>query len=290
MVGVRQGCTISPQLFNILLELVMTYATCDATVGIHIQGQLVNNLHFADDIALLAESNKDLQALVTAVYTNSSDMGLNINIGKTEVQVLSKKDITMDIRINNTPLKQVDDFIYLGGKISSRGSCNDGKYRIWKALGALQNLNDIWKSKDIFTSTKIQLYKTLILSLLMYGSETWTLRKEDENRLLVFEMTCLRKILGVRRLDKIRNTTIRKSLNLKENLIERISLKRLSYYDHIMRMSTQRMPYITLNGMVKGNRQRGRPVKRWVDGLRNDVKKLNLTITEVSRKTQSRET
>ena len=196
----------------------------------------------------------------------------------------------MAIRINNTPLKQVEDFIYLGGKISQKGSCTDVKYRIGKALGAMQNLNDIWKSKDISTSKKIQLYKTLIPSLLMYGSETWTLKKEDENRLLVFEVTCLRKILGVSRLDKIRNKTIRKSLNLKENLIERISQKRLRYYGHIMRMNTQRMPYITLNGMVQGNRQQGRPVKRWLDGIRDDVKKLNLTITEASKKTQSRET
>ena len=95
VVGVRQGCTISPQLFNILLELVMRYATCDATVGIHIQGQLVNNLRFADDIALLADSNEDLQTLVTAGYTSSSDMGLKINIGKTEVQIISRKDITI---------------------------------------------------------------------------------------------------------------------------------------------------------------------------------------------------
>ena len=88
-------------------------------------------------------------------------MGLKSNIGKTEVQVISKTDITMDIKINNTPLKQVEDFIYFGGKISKKGSCTDGvKYRIGKALGAMQILNDNWKSKDISTSTKIQLYKT----------------------------------------------------------------------------------------------------------------------------------
>ena len=104
-VGVRQGCIISPQLFNILLELVMLYATCDSPIGIHIQGQLVNNLRFADDIALLAESHGDLQSLVTSVYTCSSDLGLKINIGKTEVQVISKNDITMDISINGTKFK-----------------------------------------------------------------------------------------------------------------------------------------------------------------------------------------
>ena len=122
----------------------------------------------------------------------------------------------MDIKINNTPLKQVEVFIYLGGKISQRGSCTDDvKYRIGKAFGAMQNLNDIWKSKDISTSIKIRLYKTLILTLIIYESETWTFKREDENRLLVFEITCLRKILGLSRLGKIRNTTIRRSLDLK---------------------------------------------------------------------------
>ena len=127
--------------------------------------------------------------------------------------------------------------------------------------------------KGYFHINKNPALQSLILSILMYGSETWTLRKEDENRLLVFEMTCLRKILGVSRLDKIRNTTIRKSLDLKEDIIIQISQKRLRYYGHIMRMKTKRMPYITLNGMVQRDRQRGRPVKRWLDSIRNDVKK-----------------
>ena len=263
----------------------------DSPIGVHIQGQLINNLRFADDIALLAESKEDLQSLVNAVSESSTNMGLKINIGKTEVQVISKKDVTIDISINNTKLKQVDNFIYLGGKISQKGSCTeDIKHRIGKALGAVQILNDIWTSKDISTATKIHLYQTLILSILMYGSETWTIKKEDENRLLVFEMACLRKIMGVSRLDKIRNTTIRKTVGLKYDVIEKITQKRLQYYGHIMRMDAHRLPYITLNGLVHGERPRGRPVKRWLDGIKEDIKLLNLTsITEASRTAQVRE-
>ena len=93
-------------------------------------------------------------------------MGLKINIGKTGAQVVSKMDVPMDILINNTPLKQVEDFIYVGGKICQKVSFTDDvKYRSGKALGAIQSFKDFWKSKDISTSTKIQLYKTLILSL-----------------------------------------------------------------------------------------------------------------------------
>ena len=78
-------------------------------------------------------------------------------------------------------------------------------------------------------------------------------------------------------------------MDLKDDITGRIAQKRLRYYGHIVRMRTERMPYITLNGMVKGIRQRGQPVKRWLDGVRNDVSKLNLTITEASRKAQTRE-
>ena len=174
-----------------------------------------------------------------------------------------------------------------------QGSCTeDIKHRIGKALGAFQSIKDILASKDIKTATKIKLYQTPILSILMYGSETGTMKKEDENRLLLFEMTCLRKIMGVSRLDRIRNTIIRETLGLKYmyDSIETISQKRLRYYGHVMRMDPQRLPYITLNGMVHGERQRGKPVKRWLDGIKNDIKLLNITsLAEASRVAQIRE-
>ena len=85
---------------------------------------------------------------MNSFYTSSTNMGLKINIGKTEVQVISKKDMDIDITINCTKLKQVNEFIYLGGKISQKGSCTeDIKHRIGKALGVFQNLKDIWASK-----------------------------------------------------------------------------------------------------------------------------------------------
>ena len=89
-VGVRQGCVISPLLFNLLLELVMLYATHDTTIGAQIQGYLISNLRFADDIVLLAENVTDLQTIVDKVFQSSSDLGLKINIAKTEVQTISR--------------------------------------------------------------------------------------------------------------------------------------------------------------------------------------------------------
>ena len=124
---------------------------------------------------------------------------------RNNIQVIGKKGKKIQITINGTPLKQVENLIYLGGTISPKGSCTeDIQYRIGKALGAVQRLQPIWKADGIQQDTKVELYRALVLSILLYGAETWTLRKENERRLLVFEMMCLRKIMGVSRLENVR--------------------------------------------------------------------------------------
>ena len=88
--GVRQGCILSPELFNIFLELVISLAIQDLSIGINLQGMTINNLRFADNIVLLADSVEDLQALVTNIHTVNRKFSLTINKGKTEVQWLPK--------------------------------------------------------------------------------------------------------------------------------------------------------------------------------------------------------
>ena len=233
-VGVRQGCALSPQLFNILLEAVMLYAIHDTKIGVRVQGQLINNLRFADDIVLIADNDRDLQTIDDLVHQSSSNFGLKINITKTEVQAISKQPQLLNINVGGEQLKQVDKFTYLGGTISQTGSCSEEvKHRIGKAIGAFQALKKIWASQDIRCSTKVELYKVLVLSILLYGAETWTLKKVDENRLHTFEMACLRRIMGVTRFDRLRNTHIRRQLNMEETIIDRVATKRLRYFGHI---------------------------------------------------------
>ena len=158
--------------------------------------------------------------------------------------------------IDGKELTQVDNFTYLGGIISQDGSnSQDIKQRIGKAMGAVQELYNIWNSTSIRVSTKTELYRVLIISILLqHGAETWTLKKEDENRLLAFEMACLRKILGITRMDKVRNTTVRKQLNIQRTVINQICQKRLRYFGHIERMPVTRFPQITLEARIEGNR------------------------------------
>ena len=224
------------------------------------------------------------------VHHISSTLGLKININKTEVQNISKEPKHIHIMIDGKELTQVDNFTYLGGIISQDGSnSQDIKQRIGKAMGAVQKLHNIWNSTNIRVSTKTELYRVLILSILLYGAETWTLKKEDENRLLVFEMACLRKILGITRMDKVRNTTIRKQLNIQQTVINQICQKRLRYFGHIERMPVTRFPKITLEGRIEGNRPRGRPPKRWSDCVKTDCRQKHIySLTEASHAARDR--
>ena len=258
--GVRQGCILSPQLFNVLLELVISLAIQDLDTGIKIQGKTLNNLRFADDIVLMADSEEDLQTLVTLVHTQSKKFGLTINKEKTEVQIINKVSHPMTIFIGSDQLKQVQTFTYLGGVITENStSTEDIKRRIGLAMGSMQKLSTIWKSKEISTDTKMELYQVLTLSIATYGSEAWTLKKRDEKRLLVFEMSCLRWIMGVSRRDRLRNTSIRETTNSQVTIIDKIKAKQLFYFGHIVRMPKDRYPKLALEGRIPGHRPRGRP-------------------------------
>ncbi|XP_072017475.1 uncharacterized protein [Amphiura filiformis] len=169
--------------------------------------------------------------------------GLTINIAKTEVQVIGRETAKATISIGNSTLEQVESFIYLGGVITEKASSEkDIKRRIGLAMGIMQKLNPIWKSTEISTITKLELYKVLVLSIATYASEAWTIKKRDEQRLLVFEMACLRKILGVTRRDRIRNTSIRDTLDYQCTVMNKIRAKQLSYYGHVKRMPPSRYP------------------------------------------------
>ena len=206
LTGVKQGCILSPQLLKILLELVITTAIEDSNIGLKLNGSTVNNLCFAYDIALMAESDEaDLLTLVDLIHTTSKQFGLTINIGKTEVQVINKEPKPVSISIQGKILNQVQSFIYLLGVINEDATSSyDIKRRIGLAMGGMQKLSVIWRAKEISLSTKMELYRVLILSIATNGLESWTIKKKDEQRLLTFEMSCLRRITEASRRDRIK--------------------------------------------------------------------------------------
>src|SRR6218665_1189086 len=119
-------------------------------------------------------------------------------------------------------------------------------------------MNKIWRSNNIITTTtKVKLYGTFVIQVIMYGSECWCLRKEDERKILAAEMSWLRIILGRFRRDRIRNEIMRKELGQEITLIDKIRKRRLTWFRHVTRMEGS-IPVVALYGLVEGTRSRGR--------------------------------
>ena len=117
--------------------------------------------------------------LVSDVFKSNSQLGLKISLSKTQVQVIGRNSTQITIQLENHTLEQVKSFMYLADQIDEDGtSQNDVKRRIGLALGAMHTLHPIWRAWNISNQTKIALYKSLVLSIVLHAAETWTLKKK----------------------------------------------------------------------------------------------------------------
>ena len=167
----------------------------EAQSGIKIAGRNINNLRYADDTTLMAESEEELKSLLMKVKEESEKVGLKLNIQKMKIMVSGP--IT-SWQIDGETVEIVRDFIFLGSKITADGDCSHEIKRHW-LLGrkAMTNLDSILKSRDITLPTKFHLVKTIVFQVLMCGCERWTIKKADCQRIDAFELWCWRRLLRV---------------------------------------------------------------------------------------------
>ena len=146
----------------------------EAQAGIMIAGRNINNLRYADDTTLMAESEEELKSLFMKVKEESEKVGLKLNIQKTKIMVSGP--ITSWKVVGET----VSDFIFLGSKITADGGCSH-KIKRCLLLGRIVmiNLDSIWKSRDITLPTKVRLVKAMVFPVAMYGCESWTVKKAE---------------------------------------------------------------------------------------------------------------
>ena len=146
--GVRQGCVLSPYLFNVYAERARREALDGYDKGFRIGGRVINNLRYADDIVLIATSVSDLQQLVDRVRLASQKLGLIINTAKNKVMVSARATVVASIIVNGQSLEQVSSFVYRGATFKEDGSCTpEIRKRLAMGRSVMQSLSKIWKSK-----------------------------------------------------------------------------------------------------------------------------------------------
>jgi len=163
----------------------------------------------------------------------------------------------MKIMLGNCQLQQCQDFVYryLGGNISQDASCDkDVVRRIGLAAGTVRSLQQIWKAEDISKLTKVLPYKTLVRSIILYNSVTWTLKENHKRKLRVFEMSVLKKICGITRKDERRNVDILKELSVEKDIASLLQVRRMTYFDHVNRMDNERFLKLLLHGYTQKTR------------------------------------
>ena len=169
-----------------------------AQAGIKIARRNINNLRYADDTTLMAESKEELKSLLLKVKEESEKVGLKLNIQKTKI--MASGPITswqIDGETGET-VETVADFIFEGSRITADGDCS---HEIKKCLllgrKVLTKLDSILKSRDITLPTKVCLVKAVVFLVVMYGCECWTIKKAEHQRIDTFEVWCWRRLLRV---------------------------------------------------------------------------------------------
>ena len=187
---------LSPYLFNFYAKYIMRNAGLEeAQAGIKIAGRNINNLRYADDTTLMAESEEELKSLLMKVKKESEKVGLKLNIQKTKI--MASGPIT-SWEIDGETVETVSNFIFLGFKIIADG---DFSHEIKRCLllrrKAMTNLYSILKSRDITLPTKVCIVKAMVFPVVMYGCESWTIKKAEHQRIDAFELWCWRRLLRV---------------------------------------------------------------------------------------------
>ena len=200
----------------------------EAQAGIKIAGRNINILRYADDITLMVES-EELKSLLVKVKEESEKVGLKLNIQKTKIMASGP------IPSWEIDGETVSDFIFWGSKITAHGDCShEIKRCLLLARKVMTNLSSIFKSRDITLPTKVRLVKAMVFPVVMYGCESWNVKKAEHRRIDAFELWCWRRLLRVPWTARRSNQSILKEISPRCSLEELMLKLKLQYFGHLM--------------------------------------------------------
>ena len=216
----------------------------------------------------MEESEEELKSLLMKLKEESEKIGLNLNIQKTKI--MASGPIT-SWETDRKTVETVADFIFLGSRITADGDCSHEIKRhllLWRKV--MTNLDSILKSRDITLLTEVHLVKAMVFPVVMYGCESWTVKKAECRKIDAFELCCWRRLLRVPWTERRSKQSILKEIS-PEYSLEGLMLKlKLQYFGHLRRRVESLEKTLMLGG-IGGRRRRGQQRMRWLDDITDSM-------------------
>lgn len=211
-------------------------------MGLQVGDNKLHSLYFADDQVVIAEDEQDLNYMVRKLQEEYERAGLKINFNKCEYLIVGNNTCNT-LELEKEQIKGVEKCKYLGVIFNKQGTSNDEiQERIRKGKQAIGALNPILWERNIRKHTKKRIYNTIVKSVVIYGSESWEITKDNRRKLRATEMDFMRRSCRRSRLERVRNEVIRRDMDLDRDIIDEVEKKQLKWFGHTKRMKEERWP------------------------------------------------